>query len=99
MSTCPGNIVDIVKWQNLINYRAMFRFYDSIRANTNVGLETFDGEGQTLYQRPAHKPELERVFQNAMAAISVQANAMLAEFVDFGTSVIWSTSAAATVRM
>jgi hypothetical protein len=48
-----------------------------------VGLRVFAGDEPTLYQRLAHAPELEHIFQDAMASISVQANQMLARFVDF----------------
>lgn len=81
--TSPGNIVAIVEWQHFINYRAMYHFYDALRAGKNVGLDVFEGEEKTLYERLAHDPRLEDVFQRAMAAISVQANAVLAEHVDF----------------
>ncbi len=79
----PGNIVSVVEWQHFINYRPMYFFHDALRANKNVGLDVFDGEEKTLYERLAHNPPLEKIFQDAMQAISVQANAMLAEFVDF----------------
>ena len=36
----------------------------------------------TLYQRLAHDPEVEQIFQDAMQELSVQANAHLARFVD-----------------
>lgn len=79
----PGNITAIVEWQHFINYNAMFHFHDAIRKNENVGLEEFNGSENTLYGRLTNHPDLEKIFQNAMEAISVQANAMLAEFVDF----------------
>jgi len=73
----------VIEWQHFINYRAMFWFYDAIKANRNLGLNAFEGDENTLYQRLAHDPRLEKVFQDAMQAISVQANQMLAEHVDF----------------
>jgi len=78
----PGNIVAVVEWQHFINYRAMYHFCDSIKANKNLGLSEFDGQESTLYERLAHHPELERIFQDAMQGISIQANAMLARYVD-----------------
>ena len=78
----PGNIVAVVEWQHFINYHAMYHLCDSIKANTNVGLSEFDGDEPTLYERLAHHPELERVFQDAMQGISIQANSMLARYVD-----------------
>lgn len=79
----PSNIIAVIEWQHFINYNAMHHFHDAIRANKNVGLSEFDGNENTLYGRLTHHPELEKIFQNAMQAISVQANAMLAAFVDF----------------
>jgi tRNA A58 N-methylase Trm61 len=78
----PGNIVAVVEWQHFVNYRAMYHFCDSIKANTNVGLCEFDGGELTLYERLAHHPDLEQIFQDAMQGISLQANAMLARYVD-----------------
>lgn len=77
------NIVPIIKWQHYINYLPLYHFGEALRANRNVGLEAIAGEGATLYQRLAAHPELERVFQDAMEAISVQANHLLADAVDF----------------
>ncbi|MBA3833217.1 MAG: methyltransferase domain-containing protein [Chthoniobacterales bacterium] len=71
------NIVDVVRWQHHINYRAMSHFADAIRANSNVGLEEFRGTEDTLYERLAHDEWREQIFQDAMESISVQANAML----------------------
>jgi len=79
----PGNVVPVILWQHHINYRAMSRFYDALRANRNVGLDEFEGDEPTLYGRLARNPALETIFQDAMQSISVQANHMLAEFVDF----------------
>ncbi|MGB8340253.1 MAG: methyltransferase [Chthoniobacterales bacterium] len=71
------NIIDIVRWQHHINYRAMFHFADAIRANSNIGLEEFAGAEGTLYGRLTHDKWREQIFQDAMESISVQANAML----------------------
>jgi hypothetical protein len=79
----PRNILAIVRWQHFINYRAMYYFGDAIKANRNVGLEVFKGGGETLYERLSANPELEQIFQDAMQAISVQANHLLARSVDF----------------
>ena len=79
----PNSMVPIALWQHFINYRPMSHFYDAIKANQNVGLDEFEGQGDTLYQRLAHSPRLEKIFQDAMESISVQANVLLAEHVDF----------------
>jgi L-tyrosine C(3)-methyltransferase len=79
----PRNVLDVVRWQHHINYRAMSHFADAIRANANVGLQEFPGTESTLYERLAHDERLERIFQDAMKSISVQANAMLVRSLDF----------------
>ncbi|MEO5719095.1 MAG: methyltransferase [Chthoniobacterales bacterium] len=71
------NLVDVVRWQHHINYRAMFHFAEAIRASSNVGLEEFTGTESTIYERLVHDQRLEGIFQDAMESISVQANAML----------------------
>lgn len=79
----PANIISVIRWQNHINYRPMQRFFEAIKSNTNLGLDEFEGKEDTLYGRLTHDPTLERIFQDAMQSISVQANKMLAKFVDF----------------
>ena len=76
------NILPIIKWQHFINYRAMFHFAEALKSNANVGLREITGQGQTLYERLSSHPDLERIFQDAMQSISVQANHLLAEAVD-----------------
>jgi hypothetical protein len=41
---------------------------DALKADRNVGLDEFPGEGSTLYQRLTGYPDLEVLFQQAMAA-------------------------------
>src|SRR5688572_20511141 len=38
------SLVPIVEWQHFINYKAMYRFNDALKANRNVGLEEFSGD-------------------------------------------------------
>jgi len=78
----PRNVLSYVRLQHHVMYRGMPHFYESIRQYRNVGLAEFEGDERTLYERLAHDPEVEQVFQDAMADLSVQTNAMLAEFVD-----------------
>jgi ubiquinone/menaquinone biosynthesis C-methylase UbiE len=83
VSNAPRSIVPIIQWQHHINYRPMANFTEALRANRNVGLDEYEGSEPTLYERLAHVPELEQIFQDAMRAISIQANKLLAEHVDF----------------
>ncbi len=65
----PDSIVDVIRWQARIVYPGIEDYVRSLRDNTNVGLERFRGPGRTLYERLTADPELERVFQDAMAAM------------------------------
>lgn len=81
----PGNITSYVELEHQAMYKAMSWMYEAIRENRNVGIQEFRGDEPTIYQRLAHYPELEQIFQDAMQELSVQANADLARFVDFST--------------
>jgi hypothetical protein len=77
LSKGPGSIVPVIRWQGRIVYPGVEDYVRSLRENTNVGLERFPGAGRTLYERLASNPELEQVFQDAMA--SMPSNRFLAE--------------------
>ena len=78
----PRNINHIVRWQHAINYAAMPHLLESFVQYTNKGLQVFEGDEPTLYERLAHDPERERIFQQAMVQISRQANAHLNDYLD-----------------
>lgn len=78
----PGSITSYVELEHRLMYKAMPWMYESVRQYRNVGLKEFPGDEPTVYQRIAHDPELEQVFQDAMQELSVHANAALARFVD-----------------
>jgi|SRR5579864_4916286 len=73
----------ILGWQAHIVYPGLMDFVASLRANTNLGLGRFPGEGKTLYERLASHPELEKIFQDSMSGLSKQANRHLLDAVDF----------------
>lgn len=73
----PGSIAPVLGWQAEIVYPGLLDFIPSLQQNRNVGLERFPGTGDNLYQRLASNPEIEKVFQDAMSALSIQANAHL----------------------
>jgi len=79
----PGYIGAYVELEHQAMYKAMPWMYEAIRENRNVGLKEFRGDEPTIYERLAHYPELEQIFQDAMQELSVQANRDLAAFVDF----------------
>jgi L-tyrosine C(3)-methyltransferase len=78
----PKNIISFIELEHHIIYKPMHAFFDAIKANKNVGLHEYKGDEPTLYQRLAHYPELEKIFQDAMEDISIQANASFAQSVD-----------------
>jgi hypothetical protein len=79
----PGSIVPALGWQYHIVYKGLVDFVDSLKQNKNIGLKHFPGRGETLYERLESNPALERIFQDAMSALSKQANSYLLESADF----------------
>jgi SAM-dependent methyltransferase len=60
----------LIPWQHVI-YQPMAWFYESLKENTNVGLQrAIPGESPTLYGRLALDPKLEATFHNMMGAVS-----------------------------
>lgn len=75
----PTNIIPYVYLQHYVMYPGMQHFCEAIRTGKNAGLKEFLGDEPTLYQRLQHDPHVEAVFHDAMSALSVQTNAILAE--------------------
>ncbi len=82
----PLQITSIVHWFHFITYKAMYSYFDSLKSGRNVGLKEIPGTEPTLYQRLAHQPELEKIFQSAMHQLSNLANRWVAEHIDFSSS-------------
>ena len=78
----PRKITAYVELQHRAMYKGLFWMLESVREYRNVGLKEFPGTESTLYERLAHDPEVEAIFQDAMQELSVQANADMARFVD-----------------
>lgn len=78
----PRKITAYVELQHRAMYKGLYWMLESVREYRNVGIREFPGDEPTLYQRLAHDPEVERIFQDAMQELSVQANADMARFVD-----------------
>ncbi|MGW6580469.1 methyltransferase [Streptomyces globisporus] len=79
-----GKLDDIpaafVPWEQQINYRPMFWFYESLKEYSNVGLQReIPGDSPTLYGRLAEDPAKETVFHNMMGSVS---RVMAEELVD-----------------
>lgn len=81
-SRSKKNLIDVIKWQHFINYRAMGHFHEALKSGTNVGLNEFAGSEPYLYGRLTHDPALEKIFQDAMQEISAQASANFARHAD-----------------
>lgn len=79
-----GYVAPILGWQAHIVYPGMQDFVASLKQNRNAGLDRFEGTGTTLYQRLTHDKPLQKVFQDAMSALSKQANSYLPAAMDFG---------------
>lgn len=78
----PRKITAYVELQHRVMYKGLYWLEESVREYRNVGLKEFAGDEPTLYQRLARDPDTERVFQEAMQELSVQANEHMARFVD-----------------
>lgn len=70
----PDSYAPVLGWQRYIVYEGLVDFVDSLRKNENIGLRRFPGKGNTLYERLVDDPTREEVFQQAMSALSHQAN-------------------------
>jgi hypothetical protein len=79
----PGNWVAAMGWQHHIVYPGEIDLLEALRQDRNCGLARFPGNEDNLYARLAHDPNLERVFQEAMSALSTGANHDLVAAVDF----------------
>lgn len=79
----PENLIAVLAWQAEINYDALGHLHESMVTGENKGLQVFEGDAPTLYERLELQPHKEQIFQDAMEDISKQANKDLAEYVDF----------------
>ncbi len=80
--TSPKKITAYVELQHRVMYKGLWWLLESVRKFCNLGLKEFPGEEPTLYQRLAHDPELEQIFQEAMQELSRQANPALVDNLD-----------------
>ncbi|MCS6912062.1 MAG: methyltransferase [Myxococcales bacterium] len=69
LQSSPDSVVAVMRWQALIVYPGVQDYVRALRDNRNTGLERFPGPGRTLYERLAANPQLEQVFQEAMAGM------------------------------
>ncbi|MCC7402867.1 MAG: methyltransferase domain-containing protein [Bdellovibrionales bacterium] len=78
----PLSVRSYIELQHRLIYRGVYWLLDSVRNSSNCGLKELSGNEPTLYQRLAHHPDLEGVFQQAMQELSNHANRELAEHLD-----------------
>jgi ubiquinone/menaquinone biosynthesis C-methylase UbiE len=79
----PWDQRSLVSFSHEIAYRAMWWFYESLRANTNVGLGEVAGTAPTLYGRLAANPEAQRAFDDMMTTVTKLVAKRLVESIDF----------------
>ncbi len=60
-------IVNFTEYCDIVQYKAFQFLTESLKANTNLGVHALPGSGDSLYKRLAQSPELEQIFQDAMA--------------------------------
>ncbi|MEY3784493.1 MAG: hypothetical protein RLZZ230_815 [Candidatus Parcubacteria bacterium] len=77
VSDSSESLVQVLGWQRYIVYEGLIDFVESLKQNKNIGLQRFPGQGNTLYERLASDTFKEKIFQDAMQALSKQANSYL----------------------
>lgn len=81
--TGPGAHPRFIDFEHRIVYPAFTHLTEALRTASNVGLDTFPGPGNTLYQRLAAHPDLEKTLHAALDDISRAAlPALLTAFAD-----------------
>ncbi len=80
----PNSMSPIFAWQAHIVYPGLVDLTQSMRQNTNIGLRRFEGAGETLYQRLAATPAMEKVFQDAMSSLTLNTNPGMLKSFNFG---------------
>lgn len=81
----PWDQRTLVRWGSQ-TYAPMGRFLESLRRNTNVGLEEVEGTAPTLYGRLAHAPALEAVFHDMMGTVTRLVSKLLVAKTDLATA-------------
>lgn len=77
---------DTVAFEQYVVYEGQLDFTESLRTNSNVGLQRVPGTGRDLYHRLSENPHLESVFYRYMRSWSELANQQLVEILDLSTS-------------
>lgn len=78
----PKKVIAYIELQHRVMYRGLYWLLESVKEYKNVGLKEIPGNEKTLYERLAHDPELEKIFQEAMQELSLHANKELANHLE-----------------
>lgn len=76
----------VVGFEAYVTYPGLVDFTESLRANSNVGLRRYPGDGATVYHRLSQDPELLKVFYHFMGTWSAVAGRHLIKYGDFSAS-------------
>jgi L-tyrosine C(3)-methyltransferase len=76
----------VVGFEAYITYPGLADFTESLRANSNVGLRRYPGDGATLYHRLTGDPKLLQTFYHFMGTWSAIASKHLIRYADFSSS-------------
>jgi ubiquinone/menaquinone biosynthesis C-methylase UbiE len=73
----------LIGFEAYVTYPGLVDFTESLRANSNVGLRRYPGNGATVYHRLSEDPELLKVFYHFMGTWSAVASKHLINYGDF----------------
>jgi hypothetical protein len=76
-------ILAFTKYCDVVQYKAFQYLAESLKSESNVGVQTLPGSGNCLYKRLAESPELERIFQDGMAPKDRDARELLFDTGEF----------------
>ncbi len=78
----PDSWSHILKGWHHFYYPAFSHLTESLQQGRNLALQHYPGEGETLYARLGHSPDLEAVLHRAMSAFTLQSMSGLVDHVD-----------------
>lgn len=79
----PRSMSPVLRWIKQGINRGLTDMTAAIRENRNVGVERFSGDGNTIYQRLEHEPELEKIFHDCLSLFAMGAPAALGKLAAF----------------
>ena len=77
-------ILGFTRYCDVVQYKAFQFLTESLQEDTNAGLHTVPGTGDSLYKRLAQSPELEKIFQAGMAPRDRNSRQLLFDSKEFG---------------